>query len=973
MVFRKILLVFCFLSMNSLYAESQPSGYTLIEDKAKLPLLNPALAKQKQLKIRLPNGLEAYLVSDPELHESAAVLTVQVGSWDEPLESPGMAHFLEHLLFLGTKKYPDENEYTRYLSEHGGMANAFTANGYTSYMFSVQNEGFNGALDRFSRFFYEPMFNVSGINRELNAIDQEYAQNLQKDEVREIYVLKDLSKPQHPNKFFNMGNSASLAKVTRENLINWYRQNYSANIMRLVVVSALPLDTLRDLVVQDFSPIPDTHKTLTKLAERSLPEDILGHFVYIEPIKDIHRLTLAWELPLDLSEMRDAAPETIVCHFLGDEGPHSLLAALKKEKLAENLECGAFEMGPGDILFNLEIDLTHEGITHIDTVLERLFQAIADFRSRSDIAYAYDEMKRMQTIQYQYQSREDLFNSMMKHASWIAYEPLDLYPENARILQRWDPEAVQKIFQLLTPERAIYLVTAPSALTGVPATQTEPWLNVPYGVKAIPADTLTKWAHIGTNPDIQIPEPNPFIPKHLKLITAYSPESKDLYPIPQPIYDSPQGRIYYAPNTTYGVPQAFIELHFKTPLIQSGDAVSVVLADLAVELIEDALNPYSYPATIAGLHFSIDREDNGLGVKVYGYSENSSILLADILEYFHNFVPTESLFAQKKAQLLRSYQNKDKEGPLKQAAEFFKEIVYERYTSPQQRLQALRHIGFNDFQEFFAHLFDTVYVQGLLYGNLTVDDAKKIGQGVMENFSAAPYPLDKQYQVAVMVLPDTGPFYWEELVRVRGNAALLAIEYIDFSFKARAAQEILMQAMGDAFFAALRTRQQTAYLVTTRGEELERQLFNVFAVQSNSHDVRDLLARFELFIEGFLQELEIEEIPQDRFEKIRGSLLNTLEQPPRNIPEMGAMLNRFMEHYDEDFQWMNKRIEGMRSLTYDEFVRFAHDFVGRHNKRRLAILLKGELPDEKLFTYQLVENPDELRSISRFKTHEKAQ
>ena len=59
--------------------------------------------------------LEAYLISDPGVHESAAALAVEAGSWQDPKEYPGMAHFLEHMLFMGTTAYPNESEYMHYI------------------------------------------------------------------------------------------------------------------------------------------------------------------------------------------------------------------------------------------------------------------------------------------------------------------------------------------------------------------------------------------------------------------------------------------------------------------------------------------------------------------------------------------------------------------------------------------------------------------------------------------------------------------------------------------------------------------------------------------------------------------------------------------------------------------------------------------------------------------------------------------
>ena len=62
----------------------------------------------------------------------------------------GAAHFLEHLLFMGSEKYPGENEYKEFISNNGGSSNAFTDMTDTNYHFDVSNEAFGEALDRFA-------------------------------------------------------------------------------------------------------------------------------------------------------------------------------------------------------------------------------------------------------------------------------------------------------------------------------------------------------------------------------------------------------------------------------------------------------------------------------------------------------------------------------------------------------------------------------------------------------------------------------------------------------------------------------------------------------------------------------------------------------------------------------------------------------------------------------------------------------
>lgn len=70
------------------------------------------------------------------------------GSLSDPPNIAGLSHFCEHMLFLGTKKYPKENEYSQFLSEHAGSSNAFTSGEHTNYYFDVSHEHLEGALDR---------------------------------------------------------------------------------------------------------------------------------------------------------------------------------------------------------------------------------------------------------------------------------------------------------------------------------------------------------------------------------------------------------------------------------------------------------------------------------------------------------------------------------------------------------------------------------------------------------------------------------------------------------------------------------------------------------------------------------------------------------------------------------------------------------------------------------------------------------
>ena len=75
--------------------------------------------KRSYKLLSLGNGIRAILISDPDTDKSAASLDVHVGAALDPKPLFGTAHFLEHMLFMGTEKYPSENEYATFIADKG--------------------------------------------------------------------------------------------------------------------------------------------------------------------------------------------------------------------------------------------------------------------------------------------------------------------------------------------------------------------------------------------------------------------------------------------------------------------------------------------------------------------------------------------------------------------------------------------------------------------------------------------------------------------------------------------------------------------------------------------------------------------------------------------------------------------------------------------------------------------------------------
>lgn len=165
--------------------------------------IKSASDKKEYRLIKLPNGLKALLIRKVEESSeseplAAANLTVGVGSFSEPRSIGGLAHFLEHLLFLGSDKYPEETGYNDFISKNGGTNNAMTENEYTTYFFEVSEKAFSEAVDRFAQQFVSPLLLKSMLQREREAVDSEYQMAQANDSIRIESFYKILINEDHP-------------------------------------------------------------------------------------------------------------------------------------------------------------------------------------------------------------------------------------------------------------------------------------------------------------------------------------------------------------------------------------------------------------------------------------------------------------------------------------------------------------------------------------------------------------------------------------------------------------------------------------------------------------------------------------------------------------------------------------------------------------------------------------------------------
>ena len=188
--------------------------------------------------LTLWNGLEVLLIADPSADKAAAAMDLGVGSSLDPPGYLGLAHFHEHMLFLGSSRYRSEAAFSSFISMNGGRNNAFTENEHTNFFFEVDADHLEHALDVWSRFFIDPLLSAKWMDKEVHAVDAEYKKDVPSQQWRGRRMFEVAANPKNPFHRFTVGSIGTLTRsgdVHRE-MVRFHRRWVKAQIMKLVVV-----------------------------------------------------------------------------------------------------------------------------------------------------------------------------------------------------------------------------------------------------------------------------------------------------------------------------------------------------------------------------------------------------------------------------------------------------------------------------------------------------------------------------------------------------------------------------------------------------------------------------------------------------------------------------------------------------------------------------------------------------------------
>lgn len=877
--------------------------------------------------LELKNGMKVLLISNPHTDTAAASLNVGVGSQQNPPQRQGLAHFLEHMLFLGTKTYPDAGEYQAFISQHGGSHNAFTAANDTNYYFDISAEQLAPALDRFSKFFIEPLFNEEYVQREKEAVNSEYSSKSQDEYYRISHVIKSRMNPENPESRFAVGSLETLSdndtSKIRDDLIAFYNQYYSANIMTLAVMGKEPLDQLEEMVRNRFKDVLN-HKVKIKPSNEPLfVSDALPQNIRIEPVQDIYRLELSFPVALNPGEYTDKSDEYIG-HLLGHEGKGSLLDYLKQKGWAEGLSAGTNEINPLQGTLDININLTPEGFAHTDEITEQFFAYVNLINEKGVLRWIFNENKKLADIHFATQDAANPISTVQAASLSMQDYPTKDILRASYLWRDYQPQRIHELLSMVTVENMLRIEVG----KGVSTDQVEPYFNARYSVAGFSDAQLERWNTPVQADALSIISANPFIPDSIELVEASADKT------PQKIPSEKGLTLYQQTDLSFKRPQASLYINLRSPLMAES-AQNQAALETWVDMLNDGFSDFSYPALLAGQSFSLYTHMRGLGLRMYGFPEKQPVLLDKIIAEMRSKPVNEEKFAQLKNSLVLAYQNTLVDAPYERVlSRLNQHMIAQTYSAEEMvaALQALDFTRFNQIVERFGQQLDIVV---LSHGNISRQQSQTLAEDIrvrlLQNASVVDVPRKSVRQLAA------GTEKLQVEIDHRDSAMVYYIQG-DERLEERAAMGLIGQIISSGYFNFMRTERQYGYTVFATPYPMVEQAGLAFIVQSNKTDAATLYGETQRFIQKF--ELSLLNMPAADYAAHQQGLIQRLLEKPRNLQEKTNQYWRDIDRGNENFDTAQKIADAVEHTGKDDLLNYYNQHL--INKDVHAILVSSQ-------------------------------
>lgn len=867
--------------------------------------------------VRLDNGMTVLLVSDPQAVKSLSALVVPVGSLEDPNDHLGLAHYLEHMTLMGSKKYPEPDSLSEFLKKHGGSHNASTATYRTAFYLEVENDALEGAVDRLSDAIAEPNLAPEYAERERNAVNAELTLARARDGMRMAQVSAETINPAHPGSRFSGGNLETLRDKPGSKLLDAlvaFRDTYySANLMKAVIYSNKPLPELAKIAVETYGRVPNKNierPVIDVPVVTDAQKGIVIHYVPALPRKVVR---VEFRIDNNSDKFRSKTDE-LIGYLISNRSNNTLSDWLQKQGLADSIRADSDPLVNGNSgVFAISVSLTDKGLAQRDEVVAAIFSYLNKLRENGVDKSYFDELAHVLDLDFRYPS----ITRDMDYVEWLADTMLRVPVEHTldavNIADQYDPAAIKSRLDMMTPQNARVWYISPKE----PHNKTAYFVEAPYQVDKITPQVFDVWKQKAASIKLELPQLNPYIPDNFTLV-----KPDKTYAHPELLVKEPGLRVLYMPSHYFASePKADVTMVLRNPQAMDS-AKNQVLFALNDYLAGIALDELSNQASIGGIGFSTNA-NSGLMVNANGYTQRLPQLFEALLKGYFSYTPTQEQLEQAKSWYAQMMDSADKGKAYDQAIMPVQMISQVPYFQRETRRALLPALTLKDVLDYRDGLKTNAKPEFLVLGNITPQQATDLAHGVQSLLGTKGNEWCRNKDVLV----DKQHLSMFEKTGSSTDSALAAV-YVPKGFDetvSTAYSSMLGQIIQPWFYNQLRTQEQLGYAVFAFPMSVGRQWGIGFLLQSNDKQPAYLYERFKAFYptaEKKLRSMSVED-----FAQMQLGMISEIMQAPQTLSQEASQLSKDFDRGNMDFDSRDKVVAEIKKLTPQKLADFFHQAV----------------------------------------------
>ncbi|OQS55396.1 ptrA [Ecytonucleospora hepatopenaei] len=881
------------LSILLFFALFIPMEETLKRKKEETFILTGEADATQYKHFILDNGVKVVLASNKDFDKGAIAVSMGIGSMEDPWETNGLSHFLEHMLFMGSEKYPSENAFMEFVAKNGGYTNAYTAGELTCYYCDAEKTKLKELVDLLSGFFTCPLLKKEGVERELNAVNSEYLMRKTSQACVEWECYKEFMRNNVLNKKFGCGNLETLKKENiHEEVVKHYKKFYSSDKCCVVICGNNSLEELEEMagVFKNVKKNEEMKNFKRNSQVDIFEEKYLNNFIKSEAISEKEDLVIKIAIDSHKKLYRENVLG-FLGHIFTNKEKGNLLSILQNKQLAFNLH---FDHEDLDACTLVIIKVQMISLDKKDEVI----QLIYDFLNKIEEKASEEEYERISSIhrhELKYApkySAIDLAEEMCSNLQTYDFM-YSLYPNY--VMEKYDKELISKtinelknwkkwmIFgftQTFTEEEKKnlkisklhkelkYLVTGEKIKINENKEKTEEETFVKNSIPGISSDKIIEGVELIEN-DLESYD--------------FSWQGKQI---------KNEGNMFFVFDKDFKQPKGIVKIVLKNTEPSFKIYLNTMKKSFEEKYAREIENNFVNVSSCFNPLFTV--------ITFEGFNKN---ILKFVELFFRNDYLNSNLFGNEITKRKVDLKKHINSSPFKFTIGRFKKILHGKLSIEEELkvVEKLKEVEPVDFKNISFDL--------LVTGNLNLEDVRNLKENLLQLlckqkvvYAEKENSLKNKFTFKTN---DKENNVLHRFYKIKKGEEHLAALY-EFCCK-------------ETFFDQLRTQEQLGYVVQAFNVYDMKQMYATFRVQSEKH-VEFLRKRFDKFMKDSKE--KIQTMDNETFENYKNGLLCALREKKTNLSGVSSFNLFIYETYGGNFGKHEEKINEIEKINLEELKNY---------------------------------------------------